>query len=185
MKIHIMGASCAGSTTLGNTLAQHLKYPYFDTDYFFWEQTEIPFTIQRDRDQRIQTLKELLVSHQNHIVGGSLVNWGDEWLTAFNLVVFLHVPPQIRLQRLKEREFERYGDVIHTDPNRIAAYQKFIDWAAAYDTNAISGRTLQVHEDWLSKVTCPVLQIRGDTTVPQRIDLILNKMQAVKSSAIN
>jgi adenylate kinase family enzyme len=182
MKIHIMGASCAGSTTLGNALAQRLNYPYFDTDYFFWEQTDLPFTVKRDRDERIQMLTQSLVPHPDHIVGGSLVNWGDEWLTAFDLVVFLYVTPEIRLQRLKDREFERYGDVIFTNPERIEAYQKFIDWATAYDTNAISGRTLQVHKDWLSKVACPILEIKGDTTVPQRIELILDEMLAINNA---
>lgn len=37
MKIHIMGASCAGSTTLGNALSAEWGIPYFDTDDFFWE----------------------------------------------------------------------------------------------------------------------------------------------------
>jgi adenylate kinase family enzyme len=94
MKIHIMGASCAGSTTLGNALAQRLNYPYFDTDHFFWEQTDPPFTVKRDWDERIQMLKQSLANDSNHIVGGSLVNWGDEWLTAFDLLVFLYVPPE-------------------------------------------------------------------------------------------
>jgi adenylate kinase family enzyme len=179
MKIHIMGASCAGSTTLGNVLAQRLNYPYFDTDHFFWEQTDPPFTVKRDCDERIQMLKQSLAPHSNHIVGGSLVNWGDEWLTAFDMVVFLYVPPEIRLQRLKDREFERYGDVIFTNPDRIQAYQKFIDWATAYDSSTISGRTLQVHKDWLGKVTCPVFEIKGDTTVLHRTDLILNKLSAI------
>jgi len=179
MKIHIMGASCAGSTTLGNALSVQTGFPYFDTDFYFWELSEQPFTIKRDRDARIQMLHEAVALHPNHIVGGSLVSWGDEWLSAFDLVVFLYVPPQIRIQRLKDREFERYGDVIYTDPERIAAYQKFLEWAQAYDANAISGRTLHIHEAWLSKVTCPVLEIRGNTTVAQRIDLIMNKMQAM------
>lgn len=180
MKIHIMGASCAGSTTLGNALAAQTGFPYFDTDFYFWEPSEQPFTLKRDRDVRIQMLHNAVAAHPNHIVGGSLVSWGDEWLSAFDLVVFLYVPPEVRIQRLKNREFERYGDVIYTDSKRIEAYQKFLEWAEAYDTNAPTGRTLHVHEAWISKVTCPVLQIRGDTTVAQRIDLILNKMQAFR-----
>ena len=185
MKIHILGASCAGSTTLGEALAQHLHYPYFDTDHFFWEKTDPPFILKRNYDQRNALLKNELEVHDNYIIGGSLVNWGDEWLTAFDLVVFLYVPPEIRMQRLKDREFKRYGDVIFTLPNRIQAYQRFLDWAAAYDTNAISGRTLQAHENWLSKVTCRMLQIRGDTTVQQRIDLILDEIEVINSPSIN
>jgi adenylate kinase family enzyme len=179
MKIHIMGASCAGSTTLGVALSAQTGYPYFDSDNYFWEPSTIPFTVKRNREERITLLTDAIAPHNNHIIGGSLVNWGDEWLTTFDLVVFLYLPPQIRLQRLKDREFERYGDVIYTDPVRIKEYKRFLEWAEAYDTNTISGRTLQVHEDWLNKVNCPVLQIKGDTTVPQRLQLVMNSLQAL------
>ena len=180
MKIHIMGASCAGSTTLGMALATQLSFPYFDTDYYFWEQTNLPFTVKRDRDVRIAMLKSAAEAHNDYIIGGSLVNWGDEWFTAFDLVVFLYLPPEIRLQRLKDREFERYGEVIYNDAERVMAYQNFIDWATAYDTNAIPGRTLQVHQDWLSKVKCPVLEISGNTTVQQRVDLVLHQISTLR-----
>ncbi|MDT3404626.1 shikimate kinase [Mucilaginibacter terrae] len=179
MKIHIVGASCAGSTTLGNALSAQTGLPYFDTDFYFWEPSEIPFTIKRDRDARITMLRDAVALHPNHIIGGSLVSWGNEWLAAFDLVVFLYVPPEIRIQRLKNRELERYGDIIYTDPERISAYQKFLEWAEAYDTNAPTGRSLHVHEAWLSRVTCPVLEIRGDTTVAERVELILNKMKTI------
>jgi hypothetical protein len=35
--------------------------------------------------------------------------------------------PQVRLQRLKDREFERYDEIIYNDPNRAQAYQIFIN----------------------------------------------------------
>jgi adenylate kinase family enzyme len=176
MKIHIMGASCAGSTMLGEALTAQLGYPYFDTDFYFWEPSEQPFTIKRDKDKRVSILNNAIAPYKQYIIGGSLVNWGDEWLTAFDLVVFLYIPPEIRLQRLKDREFARYGEIIYNEPGRAQAYQTFINWATAYDTNTISGRTLQMHEQWLTRVKCPVLEIRGNTTVQQRIDLVLNKI---------
>jgi len=125
MKIHIMGASCAGSTTLGNALSVQTGFPYFDTDFYFWELSEQPFTIKRDRDDRIQMLHDAVALQPDHIVGGSLVSWGDEWLSAFDLVVFLYVPPQIRIQRLKDREFERYGDVFTPIPNALPLIKSF------------------------------------------------------------
>jgi adenylate kinase family enzyme len=179
MKIHIMGASCAGSTTLGRALSVRLDIPYFDTDDYFWKPSNPPYTVRYHAEERNINLIDAIQPYESYIVGGSVINWGDEWLTAFDLIVFLHIPPEIRLQRLKDREFERYGDVIYHEPDRIQAYQKYLDWAAAYDTNSISGRTLQAHEEWLRKLTCPVLNIRGNTTVQQRIDLVLNKMASI------
>lgn len=161
VKIHIMGASGAGSTTLGQAMAAQLQYPYFDTDYYFWEPSNPPFTTRRSSEERVAMLRNDIAQHPKHIIGGSMIGWGEEWLTAFNLVVFLYVPPAIRLQRLRNREHERYGDVIYTDPERAAAYQEFMDWASGYDVPGNTRRSLAVHEAWLRRVNCPVLEIRA------------------------
>ncbi|MDN5285916.1 MAG: hypothetical protein JWR38_2190 [Mucilaginibacter sp.] len=117
MKIHIIGASCAGSTTLGNALAQHFNYPLFDSDNYFWEASNPPFTIKRNPDLRNTMIAHDIAQHENWILSGSLVNWGPVWFNMFNLVVFLYIPHDIRMQRLKNREQERYGDHIFTNPS--------------------------------------------------------------------
>ncbi len=179
MKILIMGASSAGSTTLGKALSAHTGYPYFDSDDYFWVRSAVPYTVRRDREERIQMLTDDVTANPCHIVGGSLVSWGDQWLEHFDLVVFLYLPPEVRMQRLKDREYERYGDLIFTDPERIRLYAEFVAWAGSYDTVAHTGRSIKVHEEWLSRVTCPVLQIKGDTTVQERIERILEKISHI------
>ncbi|WP_342648437.1 AAA family ATPase [Mucilaginibacter sp. CSA2-8R] len=172
MKIHIMGASGAGSTTLGKALSERWKHPYFDTDDYFWLSSAMPFTQRRAAEERNRFLKDDLQKHKDVIVGGSLVNWGDEWKTYFNLVVFLYLPPAIRLQRLMEREVERYGTAIFDNPERAALYQQFLTWATGYDDNTTHGRTLNTHRNWLSALDCPVLEIEGDTTIDERVNLV-------------
>ncbi|MBO9615122.1 MAG: adenylate kinase [Dyadobacter sp.] len=169
MKIHIMGASCAGSTTLGNALSVELKIPYFDTDDFFWERSEVPYTVRRDAPTRSRMLQEAISKNNSYIVGGSLISWGDEWLSLFDLVVFLYVPKEIRMQRLVNREIERYGNIIYTDPERSRLFREFYDWASKYDDRDFSGRNIEVHEEWLMKVKSRVVEIRGDTTVAERV----------------
>lgn len=174
-----MGASCAGSTTLGKALAQQLGYTCFDTDDYFWLPSEIPYTVKREAGERIAMLKNDCLAKSDVVVSGSLVSWGDEWLTMFDLVVFLYIPHDIRMQRLHNREIERYGDKIFTDPFRAEQYKKFTDWATGYDDNTTNGRNLNVHKLWLNKATCPILTIEGDTTVAERIGLIMGKLQSI------
>ncbi|WP_342086138.1 shikimate kinase [Dyadobacter sp. OTU695] len=169
MKVHIMGASCAGSTTLGNALARKYGIPYFDTDDFFWEWSKVPYTIRRDAAVRSRMLQEAISQTGNYIVGGSLISWGEQWLSMFDLVVFLHVPKEIRMQRLVNRELERYGDIVYTDPDRSRLFREFYEWASKYDERDFSGRNIRVHEEWLSKVSCRIVEIRGDTTVEERM----------------
>ncbi|MCF0049102.1 adenylate kinase [Dyadobacter sp. LJ53] len=172
MKIHIMGASCAGSTTLGMALSELLAIPYFDTDLFFWEQSDIPYTVKRDPLIRNKMLSESLSALDHYIVGGSLIGWGEEWQKIFDLVVFLYVPQQVRLQRLVNRERERYGEVIYTDPHRNRLFKAFYSWASGYDDPLFTGRNVKIHEEWISKLSCRVIEIRGDTTTNERLKLI-------------
>lgn len=187
MHIHIFGASGSGVTTLGKALADELGYPYFDADSYFWEQSDIPFSVKRNPQSRNAMLLNDLSENENWVLGGSIVSWGDEIPKLFDLAVFLLLPQDVRLERLKKREHERYGDIIHTDPERKQKYTDFITWASGYDDNTTQsstgsglGRTLKVHRDWAAKLNCGYFEIIGDTTVNQRIDQILQVLKTLK-----
>lgn len=179
MKIHIFGASASGVTTLGRALAAELDIPYFDTDSYFWEQTALPFTVKREPNLRNTLLSNDLMPHLNWILGGSIVSWGQQWWTEFDLVVFLYIPHSIRMARLHHRELERYGNQIFEDPIRRQIYHDFVTWASGYDDNSTKGRTLAVHEAWLQQQSCPILELRGDLSVAQRIEAIKYKLSSI------
>lgn len=104
MKIHLFGASGTGVTTLGHALSAQLALPYFDTDSYFWLPTEPPFTQRRPAAERDAQLAQDLPRFPSWLLGGSLVGWGEQWLAAFDLAVFLWLPPTLRLARLRQRE---------------------------------------------------------------------------------
>lgn len=179
MRLHIFGASGAGVTTLGKTLGTTLGLPYFDTDDYFWEAADPPFTVRRPPARRDALLAHDLAQAPGWIVGGSIVGWGTQWLAAFDLVVFLWLPPAQRLQRLRLREHARYGARIIADPSQAARTQAFLDWAAGYDDNSTGGsRTLANHERWLGQFACPVLELRGDLSVAARASAVQSELRA-------
>ena len=53
-RIHVFGASGTGTTTLGRGLAEALHIGQFDTDAYFWLQTDPPFTDIRPEPERIE-----------------------------------------------------------------------------------------------------------------------------------
>lgn len=170
MKLHIFGASGAGVTTLGQALSDKLNIPYFDSDQYFWQKSDPPFTIRRNPPERNALMRNNLHSQDNWIMGGSIINWGADVFPPFDLIVFLWLPPAIRMDRLLQREHERYGDIILTDPQRKEQTNTFLEWAADYDNDTgIATRTLNAHEQWLKRQTAPVLELRGDMTVNERL----------------
>lgn len=160
--IHIFGASGSGTTTIAQVVCNKLNYKHFDSDYYFWLQTKEPFTVERPRDKCMQFMKDDLINYDKWILSGSLTNWGNALIPFFDLVVFVYVPQETRIERLKKREYERYGDEVLSGGSRYDSSNEFLQWAAAYDSGTKNGRSLQKHKLWLNEIKCPVLRITNN-----------------------
>lgn len=172
-RIHIVGASSSGTTTLGAALAERLACLHLDTDTFFWEATDPPFTTKRPVDERIVLMEAQIAGRRSWVISGSLTSWGDVFIPRFDLVVFLHVPPEVRLERLMRRERERYGAAIEPGGAMHEAHLAFIEWARGYDQAGFPGRSLERHRDWLANLACPVLEIEGTPSLDESVERVL------------
>ena len=159
LRVLILGASGTGTTTLGRALGNDLSFRVFDTDDYYWLPSTQPFQQKQDPKVRLANLLQNLNVTTRAIISGSILNWGLELEDSMSLIVFLSVPAEIRVARLKAREMRLYGSV---DP-------QFLAWAAQYDEGKMSGRSRERHEQWLAKRTCPVLRIDGDTSTADRV----------------
>lgn len=97
----------------------------------------------------------------------------------FTHAVFLWISPDLRIERLKNRERERYGRIIDTDCERNRQFIAVIDRATGYDNNTTAGRTLKNHEEWMKALPCNVLQQRGDLSTEARVERITEALFAV------
>lgn len=159
MRALITGASGSGTSTFGRALALHLGCAFYDTDDYYWLPTEPPFQCKQDPAIRADRLWQALRSAPIAVLAGSIMNWDKELEDAFSLIVFLTVPTDIRVARLREREMQRFGTA---DP-------AFLAWAAQYDQGTLEGRSLSKHRAWLAKRSCPVLHIDGNTSTEHRL----------------
>lgn len=169
-RIHIFGASGSGTTTLAKALCKELNYKHLDTDDFYWMPTRPPYMKERPIEARQQLILNEINNCDNWILSGSLCGWGDIFLPFFDLVIFLYVPKDIRIERLRKREYERYGDGMHKDGAMYEQSKKFIEWASAYDNSTEIGRNLRRHEEWLGNIKCPILKITNDTTIENMVN---------------
>jgi len=158
-KIHIFGASGSGTTTIAKIISEKLGYKHFDTDNYYWYPTDIPFTKDRPIEERLQLMNADLASEDKWVLSGSLDGWGDPLVPLFELVVFVYVPQDIRIERLKKREIERYGNDVSPGGNRYESTKEFIKWAAGYDSGLLTGRNLPRHEKWLERLDCEVVKV--------------------------
>ncbi|MEI4770921.1 hypothetical protein WAX74_14960 [Psychrobacillus sp. FJAT-51614] len=174
-KVHIFGASGSGTSTLGASLSNELLYSHLDTDDYFWGSK---YTDIREVTDRKKMLKEDLLKYENSILSGALCGWGDSVISYFDLVIFLWIPQNIRLERLHQREFQRYGDEIFAGGSKHEQYKEFIEWASLYDVAGMEVRSKTLHEHWMEHLTCPVLRIEGDYSVQERVEITLEYMRS-------
>jgi adenylate kinase family enzyme len=173
VRVHIVGASGSGTTTLGRALAERLDCPHFDTDDYFWQPSDPPFQHIRERAERQSLLGASLDGAAGWVLSGSLCGWGDVFIPRFELVVFLWVPPEVRLARLRARERRRYGAAIDPGAPLHARFEAFMAWAAGYDERLeVPERCRRLHEDWLTALPCPVVRLEDTASIQERLGRI-------------
>jgi len=163
--VHITGASGAGTTTLAKALNEKFGYSHFDTDDFFWEQTNPPFTQKREPKERQTLLAKAIDVADRCVISGSLTGWGDIFIPRFDLVIYVFAPTTTRIKRLQEREFQRFGDRILLGGDMFEEHQAFIRWAEQYDDGGPDMRSALHHREWLKCVSCPIVQVDGTTPI--------------------
>jgi adenylate kinase family enzyme len=178
VRVHLLGASGSGTTTLGRALAATLGCPHLDTDNYFWLPTDPPFRQPRPLPDRRAILAADLAREDGWVLSGSLCGWGDLFVPWFDLVVFLRVPSSIRLARLAARERRRYGAAIDPGGAMYADHTQFLAWAAAYDTGNLEMRSLRRHETWLHDLPCPVLRLEGAAPLDELLACTLQQLRA-------
>lgn len=94
------------------------------------------------------------------------MNWGLKLEDSFDLIVFLYLDAETRVERLKKREEELFGKA---DP-------KFLQWASEYDSGPSEGRSLAKHTHWLSQRSCKIVRIEGDLSVLERVQLLASAL---------
>jgi len=146
-RLHVLGASGSGTTSLASLLAARHGHRHL-----------------------LELLRRALGEAPAWVLSGSLCGWGDPLIAEFDLVIFLAVPTEVRLTRLRAREVERYGqEAIAPGGPRHEAHVEFLRWAGRYDAGGLEMRSRALHDAWLSALPCPTLRLEGDRPVAEQL----------------
>jgi adenylate kinase family enzyme len=178
-RIHIVGPSGSGTSTLGAALARELACPHVDADTLFWMPTDPPFVEQRPREARQVLLVQALPANGRWIFSGSATGWAGPVEPLFDLIVFLTLDPSTRMERLRRREIERYGERINRTGDMVEASAAFLKWALAYETAGLEQRSRATHEQWLASQAAPVLRLDSSAPLQDLVDAVLSRCRAI------
>lgn len=170
--IHLYGASGSGTSTIGKFISDKKGYFFMDTDDYFWEPTDPPYTTKRNVSDRIALMKNDIERKEGVVVSGSLVGWGDELIPLFTLAVRVETATAVRIERLKKREREHFGSRIDIGGDMYEIHRKFIDWAASYDTGGLDMRSRAEHDEWQKLLQCPCISLDGSLPLEKNFEII-------------
>jgi adenylate kinase family enzyme len=177
--IHIYGASGSGTSTLGRKICDELGYRFMDTDDYFWLPTNPKYTTKRSKDERIKLMRNDIEEAENVVISGSLVDWGDELISLFTLVIRLETDTLLRIERLRQRERQKFGSRIEIGGDMYENHKEFIEWASAYDTGSIDMRSKAKHDEWQKLLKCKQIVLNGADDLEYNYNVIRNELYNV------
>ena len=151
--IAIVGGNGSGKTTLGEMLANTLGYKHLDVEDYYFGNRSSSFSNPRSKEEVQQLLLEDMHLFPNFVfssVGGDM---GDEINKRYDLVIYINAPLDIRINRVKARSIEKYGDRVLLGGDMYESEQAFFHYVAM--------RSLDKLDQWLNSINCPVLYLDG------------------------
>lgn len=174
--ILIYGPSGSGTSTLAAAISLQTGFAHLDTDGYLWMPTDPPFTTKRSPLERLICLRQDIARAENAVISGSLVGWGDAIRKDVTLAVRLYAPTDVRIRRIKQREFERFGARILPGGDMYEQHQAFLKWASDYDDGGPDMRSIAQHDLWQQGLCCDRLELDGTLPVETLTDAVLKKL---------
>ena len=113
-KIMICGLNGAGKSTLGKALADKTGWTFKDVEDYYFPKTDpsYPYAVQRTEEEIVKLLHNDLCQNDNIIFAGVRGNYSPEIAAIFTHAVFVSVPKELRMERVRKRAFDKFGDSV-------------------------------------------------------------------------
>lgn len=177
--IHIYGASGSGTSTLGKKISEELGYKFMDTDDYFWLPTNPRYTTKRSKEERLALMKKEILENENVVISGSLVDWGDELIPFFTLAIRLVTDKEIRIERIKQREWDKFGERIAPGGDMYQQHLNFVEWARKYDTGSLNMRSKAKHDEWQKLLQCKQIVLNGADNLADNMEKVRRTIDSV------
>ena len=151
--IIVFGANGSGKTTLGRELARLLGFKHMDIEDYCFEQSEIPYTNPRSREDYLKLMLTDIEKHNLFVLSTVMGDLGDIIPKFYQLGVYISAPFEVRIERVKQRTYERYGERVLQGGDMHERELQFLDFVAS--------RPLKKIEQWAETLVCPVIRVDG------------------------
>ena len=166
--ILILGLNGCGKTTVGRALAKRLGFFRMDAeDYYF----PVPgdYSISRTEDEVHRLMETDAEKHGDFVLSCVRCNISDTLLEHIQLAVVLRAAPEVRAERIRQREIDRFGARVLPGGDMYEAQQAFHAFAAR--------RTEEMVDRSLDRLACPMIEINAALPAEMIVGQICRQLQ--------
>jgi len=175
-KILVCGGNGAGKSTLGRYLAGQLGYRFADIEDYYFPKPAIdyPYRHARTREEVGALLLSDLRAHGGLVVAAVKGDYGLEAEALFTCAVLLHVPKELRMRRVRERSFDRFGSRMLPGGDLYEKEEGFF--------RMVESRSAQDVEDWLREARIPTIEVDGTAAVDANAKIIVRQLAYIEQA---
>lgn len=169
--IILCGLNGAGKSTMGKILAEKLGYYFLDIEELYFPKTDPHYIYSSPRTRR--EVEKLLFNevktHENFVLASVNGDYGECIYPYFQCAVLINAPKDIRLQRVRERSFRKFGSRMLPGGDLYEQEENFFDLVKSRSENMV--------EEWVQSLSCPVIRVDGTKPVEENIRFIMERIQ--------
>ena len=169
--IQICGLNGCGKSTLGRALAQEIGFHFIDNEELFFSRkaADEPYANPRRRDEAERLLMEEVRKYSDFVFAAVKGDYGREMIPLYRYAVLIETPKDIRMQRIRSRSFQKFGD-------RMKAGGELYEQEEAF-FRAAASRPEDYAASWAETLECPVLIVDGTRPVEENVAWLTRKMK--------
>ena len=171
--IMICGLNGAGKSTLGKALAEKLGFYFIDAEdlYFPGASADDTYAFPRTREEAEKLLAHQIHAHGHFVLASVKGDYGESIVPFFRCAVWIAAPKEIRVQRVKNRSFQKFGGRMLPGGDLHEREEAFFAF--------VESRADDTAEKWAQSLRCPVIRVDGTKPIAENVSLILEKMRSV------
>lgn len=168
MGILMCGLNGAGKSTVGREFAKRISYQFIDIEdlYFPKGDSSYIYSDPKSKEQVIRSLEKAISQEDNYVLAAVKGDYGEVFMSSLSLVVLIEVPKCIRLKRVYDRSFLKFGERILEGGDLFERENNFF--------TVVRNRPENYVTSWIESVDCPVVKIDGTRTIEENVDFLLS-----------
>lgn len=170
--IQICGLNGCGKRTHGKALADRIGFYYIDNEnlYFSRSSTDEPYINPKSRQEVELLLAEEIRKHPDFVFAAVKGDYGKDIDLLYDYVVLIEVPKSVRMQRIRNRSFQKFGNRILNGGDLFSQEEAFFQMAESRQDDYVKA--------WLKTVKCPIIRVDGTRPIEENTEYIIHTINS-------